>query len=81
MRLFPRAVEPEHATFWTGLRPLTPDSLPIIGRAKQHNLILNTGHGMLGWTLAAGTARIAADLVRSHAPEIDLNGLGWERFA
>lgn len=81
MKLFPGAIDPAQATFWTGLRPLTPDSLPIIGRAKQHNLILNTGHGMLGWTLAAGTARVAADLVRGHAPEVDLDGLGWERFA
>ena len=81
MKLFPRACAPEQATFWTGLRPLTPDSVPIVGRAKQHNLILNTGHGMLGWTLAAGTARMAADLVRGHAPEVDMDGLGWERFA
>lgn len=80
-KLFPGAIDPAQATFWTGLRPLTPDSLPIIGRAKQHNLFLNTGHGMLGWTLAAGSARIAADLVGGHAPAIDINGLGWERFA
>lgn len=81
MKLFPRAVAPEHATFWSGLRPLTPDSVPIVGRAKQHNLILNTGHGMLGWTLATGTARMVADLARGHAPEVDMDGLGWERFA
>lgn len=81
MKLFPRACEPENATFWTGLRPMTPDSLPIVGHAKQHNLIFNTGHGMLGWTLAAGTARIVADLTRGHAPEIDISRLGWERFS
>ncbi|MCR4379193.1 MAG: D-amino acid dehydrogenase [Rhodospirillales bacterium] len=81
MKLFPRACEPDHAKYWTGLRPLTPDSLPIVGHAKQPNLLLNTGHGMLGWTLAAGTARIVADLVRGHAPEVDISGLGWERFA
>lgn len=80
MKLFPRAVEPESATFWTGLRPLTPDSVPIVGHAKQPNLLLNTGHGMLGWTLAAGTARIIADLARGHAPAVDITGLGWERF-
>ena len=80
IKLFPRACEPDHATYWTGLRPLTPDSLPIVGYAKQPNLLLNTGHGMLGWTLAAGTARIVADLARNHAPEVDITGLGWERF-
>lgn len=81
MKLFPRACDAEQATFWTGLRPLTPDSVPIIGRAKQHNLILNTGHGMLGWTMATGTARMVADLVQGHAPQVDMDGLGWERFA
>lgn len=81
LKLFPRASEPEHAEFWTGLRPLTPDGPPIIGRAKQTNMILNTGHGMLGWTMAAGSARIAADLVKGKAPEIDLEGLGWERYS
>jgi D-amino-acid dehydrogenase len=81
LELFPRALEPEHATFWTGLRPMTPDSVPIVGRAKQHNIILNTGHGMLGWTLAAGSARIVADMTRGHAPDVDMDGLSWERFA
>lgn len=80
LKLFPRAADPEHVTFWTGLRPLTPDGPPIIGRAKQKNLILNTGHGMLGWTMGAGTARIVADLVAGHAPEIEMEGLGWERY-
>lgn len=81
LQLFPHAAEAEHATFWTGLRPMTPDSVPIIGRGKQENLILNIGHGMLGWTMAMGSARIVADLAASHAPEIDLEGLGWERFS
>jgi len=81
LQLFPHAAEADHATFWTGLRPMTPDSVPIIGRGKQENLILNTGHGMLGWTMAMGSARITADLAASHVPEIDLEGLGWERFS
>ena len=81
LKLFPRASEPHHAEYWTGLRPLTPDGPPIIGRAKQSNLILNTGHGMLGWTMGAGTARIAADLAKGTAPDIDLEGLGWERYS
>ncbi|MFC1673610.1 D-amino acid dehydrogenase [Pseudomonadota bacterium] len=81
LRLFPGAGNRDEATFWTGLRPQTPDSVPVIGRARQENLILNTGHGMLGWTMAAGSARIAADLAAGHAPHIDMEGLGWERFA
>jgi len=49
---------------WAGLRPATPDSLPIIRRHRESNLVLNTGHGGLGLTLAAGSARLAADLVQ-----------------
>ncbi|OEJ68055.1 D-amino acid dehydrogenase [Magnetovibrio blakemorei] len=81
LQLFPRAIEMNQAEYWTGLRPMTPDSVPILGRGKQENLILNTGHGMLGWTMAMGSARITADLVASHAPAINLEGLGWERFS
>ena len=81
MKLFPRGLETGHAEFWTGLRPQTPDSIPVVGRGAQENLVINTGHGMLGWTMALGTARIAADLAGHKAPEIDINALGWERFA
>jgi D-amino-acid dehydrogenase len=45
---------------WTGLRPMTPDSRPIIGATPISNLFLNCGHGMLGWTLACGSAELAA---------------------
>lgn len=45
---------------WAGLRPMTPDSRPIIGAAPIANLFLNCGHGMLGWTLACGSAELAA---------------------
>lgn len=81
LKLFPRAAERDHADFWTGLRPMTPDGAPILGRAKQENLILNTGHGMLGWTMAMGSARVVADLAQGRSPAIDLDGLGWERFS
>lgn len=80
LKLFPRAAEPGHAEFWTGLRPLTPDGAPVLGRGKQENMVLNTGHGMLGWTMAMGSARVTADLVAGRAPDIDLDGLTWERF-
>ena len=42
---------------WAGLRPLTPDGRPIIGRSGIASLFLNTGHGPLGWTLACGSAQ------------------------
>lgn len=54
---FPRAGDYSQITEWTALRPMTPSTVPIIGRAKKFdNLYLNTGHGMLGWTLACGSA-------------------------
>jgi D-amino-acid dehydrogenase len=48
---------------WCGLRPMTPDSRPIIGWSPLDGLFINSGHGMLGWTLACGSARLAADMI------------------
>lgn len=79
--VFPGAADPAQAEFWCALRPSTPDGAPIIGRGLQENLLINTGHGTLGWTMAVGSARIIARLAKGLAPEIDLNGLGWERFS
>jgi D-amino-acid dehydrogenase len=65
--------EPE---FWAGLRPMTPDCMPVIGRTHVDGLWLNTGHGSHGWTLACGSGRVVADLIRGRRPEISLDGLG-----
>lgn len=68
--LFPRlepTAPPEH---WAGLRPATPDNVPLIGRTRLRNLYLNTGHGTLGWTLACGSGRALADLVSGRRPEV-----------
>ena len=48
---------------WCGLRPTTPDSRPIIGWSPLAGLFINSGHGMLGWTLACGSARLTADMI------------------
>jgi D-amino-acid dehydrogenase len=69
------------ASFWTGFRPMTPDSTPIIGATRLRNLYLNTGHGTLGWTMACGSGRVVADLVTGARPEIDIAGLGIGRYA
>jgi len=53
---------------WAGLRPATPDGLPVIGWSPIRNLFINTGHGGFGWTLACGSARIAADAISSGHP-------------
>jgi D-amino-acid dehydrogenase len=78
--LFPEASSYTDVHPWSGLRPATPDSVPIIGATSYANLFLNTGHGTLGWTMACGSGRIVADLIAGRTPEIDLTGLGLERF-
>jgi D-amino-acid dehydrogenase len=55
---------------WAGLRPATPDNVPLIGRTRLPNLYLNTGHGTLGWTLACGSGRALADLVSGRQPDV-----------
>ena len=79
--LFPRAGDLDRATFWCGLRPMTPDGTPVIGRTKYANLYLNTGHGTLGWTMAAASGQLIADLVIGRTPEIDTSDLDLSRYA
>ena len=78
--LFPRGGDVAKAEFWTGLRPMTPDGTPIIGASPFTNLYLSTGHGTLGWTMAAGTGRVMADLISGKTPEIDMEGLTLARY-
>mgnify|MGYP003601233428 FL=1 len=70
----------EQASFWTGLRPMTPDSTPIIGATQYKNLFLNTGHGTLGWTMACGSGKLISDLVLGHTPGISTDGLSLQRY-
>ena len=78
--LFPRGGDVSQASFWCGLRPMTPDGTPIIGKTPVENLLLATGHGTLGWTMAAGTGRVIADIVSGKPPDIDIAGLGMARY-
>lgn len=62
--LLPNIGDYEHAGCgWMGLRPMTPDGTPFIGSTKMNNLYLNTGHGMLGWTFACGSAERLAKAI------------------
>jgi D-amino-acid dehydrogenase len=79
--LFPHGGDLRKATFWTGLRPMTPDGTPVIGPTRFANLHLNTGHGTLGWTMACGSGRVLADLVSGRQPEIDPSELAIARYA
>jgi D-amino-acid dehydrogenase len=60
---------------------MTPDSTPIVGATPLSNLYLNTGHGTLGWTMAAGSASVIADLVSGKAPAIAADDLAVFRYA
>ncbi len=80
MAIFPQAGDPDKASLWTGLRPMTPDNAPILGRSPIRNLYLNTGHGSLGWTLACGSGRLIADMVSGRDPGFDLTGLTFARY-
>jgi D-amino-acid dehydrogenase len=79
--LFPGGGDLANATFWTGLRPMTPDSTPIVGTTPLRNLFLNTGHGTLGWTMACGSASVIADLVGGRTPAIPAQDLAVFRYA
>ncbi|CAD5374647.1 D-amino acid dehydrogenase [Rubrivivax sp. A210] len=78
--LFPQGGDVAKAEFWCGLRPMTPDGTPIVGPTPVKHLLLATGHGTLGWTMAAGTGRVIADLVSGRTPDIDVSGLALARY-
>jgi len=66
---------------WTGLRPMTYDDLPVIGRAPRfRNLTLATGHGMLGITAAPATGKLVAEIVCGAPPHIDPDPFSVGRF-
>lgn len=69
------------ASFWAGLRPMTPDGTPVVGATPVANLYLNTGHGTLGWTMACGSGQLLADLITGQAPAIRHDDLGITRYA
>jgi D-amino-acid dehydrogenase len=79
--LFPRGGNLAQASFWAGLRPMTPDGTPVVGPTRYRNLHLNTGHGTLGWTMACGSGRLLADLVTGRPPDIDSGDLALARYA
>jgi D-amino-acid dehydrogenase len=67
---------------WRGLRPCTPDGLPIIGRTKRfENVVVATGHTMLGITLAPVTGLLAAEVIAGDEPSHDLAPLSPDRFS
>jgi D-amino-acid dehydrogenase len=78
--LFPDAAEFARPQYWAGLRPMTPDGPPILGRTPIGGLFLNVGHGSQGWSMACGSGRILAHVVDDRAPDINLEGLTLSRY-
>ncbi len=73
--------EPRVTEIWRGLRPCTPDGLPIIGRLRNwDNLTLAAGHAMLGFTLGAATGRLVSDLLNDSSPLVDPKPFDPDRF-
>lgn len=73
-------LEPARATQWTGLRPMSADGVGIMGRTRLANVFLNTGHGPLGWTMAAGAGRLVADEIVGRTPALELEPYRLSRF-
>ncbi|KQX02025.1 amino acid dehydrogenase [Massilia sp. Root418] len=79
--LFPGAGDTASASFWTGLRPMTPDGTPVVGRTAVRNLFINTGHGTLGWTMSCGSAQLLADIISAKRPAILADDLSVSRYS
>jgi D-amino-acid dehydrogenase len=79
--LFPEGGDASRASFWCGLRPMTPDGTPVLGPSGRYsNLWINTGHGTLGWTMAAGSGRVLADLIDGRKADIQTDDLSLARY-
>lgn len=77
--LFPKAPM-ENLSEWACLRPSTPDGPPVIGATPLDNLYINSGQGTLGWTQAAGSAALLADVIDGASTAIPLDGLTFDRY-
>lgn len=90
LQIFPNGVLPDSVEYWTGLRPMTPSNVPLIGvahkgqvthgsnntHARYDNLYLNTGHGTLGWTHACGSAHAITQILQGTRPDLDFAFVG-----
>ncbi|QUX94712.1 D-amino acid dehydrogenase small subunit [Marinomonas sp. CT5] len=78
--LFNQGCDLSQADYWTGLRPMTPDGTPVVGRTDIAGLYLNTGHGTLGWTMSCGSAAVIADIMSGDKADIDSQDLSIQRY-
>jgi len=73
--LFGNSVDCGAAEYWSGLRPMTPSSVPILGPSRYRNLFLNVGHGHVGWSMCCGAGKFVADWIDGRKTEISGEGL------
>ena len=73
-------IAPQDMKVWCGLRPASPDGVPIIGPTQVDGLSLATGHGHLGWSMAAGTGKALADQLMGGGQEFPLDDYALARF-
>jgi D-amino-acid dehydrogenase len=73
-------MRPDHGRAWCGLRPMSADGVPIIGPTPIENLWINTGHGHLGWTMAAGSAQLLSDLLFGESSTVNPDRYALQRF-
>lgn len=70
----------EEVEEWAGLRPMSADGVPVIGKTNISNLYLNTGHGHLGWSMMAGSGKLLSDIISGVPTEIDSQPYEISRF-
>jgi len=72
---------PPENKIWSGLRPVSPDGLPYIGRiSKFDNVVIAGGHAMIGVSLAPGTGKLVTEIIRQEDTSIDMSAFAVERF-
>jgi D-amino-acid dehydrogenase len=82
-RIYPAGaalVDRRRSVHWSGLRPMSPDGVGIMGATAVAGLYLNTGHGHLGWTMAPGAGKLVADQVLAGRPELNVADYALARF-
>lgn len=82
-RLLPRLadqLQPERGELWAGLRPVTPDGVPLLGPSRVPGIHINAGHGAMGWTMACGSAEVTADALMGKTPAMSLADYRVDRF-
>ena len=72
--------DPGAASAWCGLRPMSADGVPVIGRTPISDLFVNCGHGPLGWTMAVGSAHLLADVIDGSPASVEAADYELRRF-